>query len=86
MIEETRPWEPQQHPTHEASPEALKVLLAMADWKGAITHAELVALTALDGRAVSYALRGLKERARVEVEGTGPRAAWKLAHRAKATP
>lgn len=80
MTDETRPWDPPAHPTNEASAEALSVLLAMADWKGAIKHGEIMALTSLDSQAVSYALRGLKQRGRVVVEGTGPRATWMLSH------
>lgn len=84
MTEETRPWEAPAHPTNEASAEAMSVLLAMADWKGPIKHGELMALTNLDSLAVSHALRGLKQRGRVVVEGTGPRATWLLAHHQQA--
>lgn len=79
-----RPMAPPAHPMHEGSEEALKVLMAMANWKSAITHAEIVALTSLEGRTVSLALRGLKTRNRVAVKGTGPHASWMLAHRMRA--
>lgn len=76
-----RPWDPPAHPSSEASDEALAVLLAMAGWKQPIKHAELVALTGLDSRPVSLALRGLQNRGRAVVEGRGPHATWQLAHR-----
>ena len=79
-----RPWDEPEHPSTEASREAVAVLMAMADWKAPIKHAELVALTGLDNTMVSLALRGLKHRGRVVVEGTGPRAIWCLAHRRQA--
>jgi hypothetical protein len=84
MNDETRPWEPPAHPTNEASAEALSVLLAMADWKGPIKHGEIMALTSLDSQATSYALRGLKERGRVVLNGKGPAATWALAHHQQA--
>ena len=84
MTDETRPWDSPAHPTNTASPEALSVLLAMADWKVSIKHAEIVLLTHLDSQAVSYALRGLKQRGRVVVDGAGPHATWRLAHRQQA--
>jgi hypothetical protein len=84
MLDDHRPWEPPPHPCNEASAEAVAVLLAMADWKGPIKHSELVALTNLDSQAVTYALRGLKERGRTAVEGRGPAATWYLAHRRSA--
>ena len=84
MTDETRPWDPPAHPTNEASAEAVSVLLAMADWRGPIKHGELMALTSLDSQATSYALRGLKERGRVVLNGKGPAATWALAHRKQA--
>jgi surface antigen len=43
-----------------------------------------MALTSLDSQATSYALRGLKERGRVVLNGKGPAATWALAHRKQA--
>lgn len=67
-------------PKHCGSQQAITVLLALADWKMPCTHAELAAITDIQGQELSHTLKGLAERGLAVCDRRGPTGKWHLAH------
>lgn len=67
-------------PRHAGSPQAIAVLLALAEWKMPCKHSELAAITGIPGRDLSHALKGLSDRGLAVCDQRGPMGSWYLSH------